>query len=251
VLIAAAFYTALRDARFLGHAADVARAASWDVYEARMELTPFDERVAMHTVRTLTTRWPFVARDRALDYRGTYRPTGLADSLALLVSRGGIAWAEAKARLAADQIAHGHPDSALAEYRGLIRDQPLAESAYRLAGRAALQLHRTNDAVGYLEQARTLTPTAEAYRLLGGVALERRDLPRAIALLDSAVTLDPTVPASLYQLSLAFGLSGNAGPARAAAARAAALDPNYPGLSPWMDALGMSMRRGFDTAPPR
>jgi lysophospholipase L1-like esterase len=242
MLIASSFFGALRDARFLGRAAEQDHLASWADYESRMELTPFDDRVAAHTVRTVTTRWPFVARDQALDYRGTYRPVGLADSLALLVSRGGIGWAEAKARVAADAMARGHPDSALAEYRGLIRDRPLAEPAYRLAARAALALHRPDDAVAYLERARTLAPTAESYRLLGGIALERRDLPKAITLLDSAVTLDPTAVASLYQLSLAFGLSGNAAPARAAAARAAALAPDYPGLAPWMATLGMRTR---------
>jgi len=239
-LIAASFFTALRDARFLGHSASEGRVGSWADYESRMELTPFDDRIAAHMVRTVTTRWPFVSRNRALDYRGTYRPVGVADSLALLVSRGGMGWAEAKARVAADAMAHGHPDSALAEYRGLIRDRPLAEPAYRLAARAALALHRPDEAVAYLECARALAPSAESYRLLGAIALERRDFPKAITLLDSAVLLDPTVAASLYQLSLAFGLSGNALPARAAAARAAQLDPRYPGLAPWMTALGMT-----------
>jgi hypothetical protein len=63
----------------------------------------------------VTTRWPFVAREAALDYRGTYRPSSLTDSLALLVSRGGMTWAEAKLRIASDEEARGHPDSAAVE----------------------------------------------------------------------------------------------------------------------------------------
>jgi tetratricopeptide (TPR) repeat protein len=239
LLIAQTFYEALRDLRFLGHEARPERLMAWPSYDARMELTAFDERIAMHTVRTITTRWPFVTRDKALDYRGTYRPRDVADSLALLVSRGGISWAPAKLRVAAEEEARGHPDSAVAEYRGLVRDRPYTELPYRLAGRALLAAHRPTDATVYLERALARAPTPETTYLLGTAALQQQDYPRAIFLLDRAVTMTPTSAAAAYQLSLAFGLSRNLAAARGAAARAAQIDPGYPGLRPWMTSLGM------------
>ncbi|MEO8334488.1 MAG: tetratricopeptide repeat protein [bacterium] len=239
-LIGEAFVAALRDQHYLGRIAASDRLAPWTDYERRMELSPFDERIVHHTVTTITTRWPFVARRDAQDYRGTYRPIDYADSLALLVSRGGMAWAEAKLRLAARDEAAGAHDAALAEYRGLLRDRPFAEPGYRLVGRALFASGRAEVAVPYLERAFSLTPTGESCYLLGVIALQLKDYPRAITWLDRAVTLQPDAVASLYQLSLAFGLSHNVQAARGAAARAAQLDPRYPGLVAWMKVIGMN-----------
>jgi hypothetical protein len=75
--------------------------------------------------------------------------------------------------------------------------------------------------------------------MLGVVALRRHEYSRAITLLDRAATAAPSAAAPVYQLSLAFGLSHNLAAARGAAARAAQLDPHYPGLATWMSTLGM------------
>ena len=238
-LIAESFFDAIRDARFLGHAAQPERLQPWAHYEAGMLLTALDSLIVHHTVMTVTTRWPFVPRDSALDYRGTYRPTSITDSLALLVSRGGMAWADAKLRLASDDEARGHPDSAAQEYLGLVRDRPLLEPPLRLAARALLEAGHDSQAVPIIERARLLAPSWESDYMLGVVALRQRDYPRAIALLDRAASAAPSAAAPVYQLSLAFGLSHNLAAARGAAARAAQLDPRYPGLSAWMSTLGM------------
>ncbi|MEP6733369.1 MAG: hypothetical protein ABJE10_22185 [bacterium] len=239
-LIAEVFADALRDEHYLERTASPARLAPWSDYERRMELSAFDERIAEHTVKTITTRWPFVAREQAQDYRGTYRPTDYADSLALLVSRGGIAWAEAKLRVAANDEAHGAPDAALREYMGLLRDRPFVETGYRLVGRAQLAAGRPEDAEPYLERAVVLTPSAESCYLLGIIALGKKDYARAITLLDQSVALSPNAVPALYQLSLAFGLSHNLQAARGAALRAARIDSRYPGLADWMKVIGMA-----------
>ncbi len=237
-LIAQSFFQSIAEARFLGRAAQPARVAPWVEYERRMALSPFDERIVHHTVQTVVTRWPFVSRNRALDYRGTYQPVDFPDSLALLVSRGGIGWADAKLRLGAYEESRNQPELALGEYVGLLRDRPLAEPAYRLVGRTLFAMGKSADALPYLERSLALAPNWESNYLLGVIALGQKDYPKAIALLDRAVTMQPEAVAPVYQLSLAFGLSKNLAAARAAAARAARLDPRYPGLAQWMQALG-------------
>jgi lysophospholipase L1-like esterase len=239
VLLAEAYFTALRSRDFLGQRIHLDRLASWREYEARMELTPFDERVAEHSVRSVSGRWPFVPRALETDYRGTYVPTDLVDSLALTVSRGGLPWAEAKLEVAALAASHGHADSALAEYRGLVRDTPFLELPNRLMGESLVALGRAGDAIPYLERALRLHPTGRSAYLLGIIALDAHQLDRAIVLLDYAARLSPTAAEPVLKLSIAFGLAKNVGAARAAAARAAALDPRLPGLSEWMSALGM------------
>ncbi len=238
-LIAAAYFDALREQRFIGRGAQLTRLAPWPEYERRMELSAFDEAIVNHTVRTITTRWPFVQRGDAIDYRGTYRPTDPADSLALLVARGGMHWAEGKLRVAAHKETSGDFVGALAEYRGLLRDKPYVEASYRLVGRALARQDRRAEARTFLERAVAIQPNAESSYLLGSLALQEKDYARAVALLDGAVTMAPLQVAPVYELSVAFGKSGNAAAARAAAARAAQLDPRHPGLAEWMTALGM------------
>ena len=236
-LIAQSFYDAIAQRGYLGRQAQPSRLAAWSVYEDHMALSTFDERIVQHIVRTVTTRWPFVSSDSAEDYRGTYRPTSMPDSLALAVSRGGVTWLEGKLRVAAAYENAGRPDSAVAEYQGLLRDLPLAEPSYRLLGRALVAAGRSAEAVPYLEHAAAMAEHGETTYLLGVIALQNRNYDQAIALLDRAVTLQPNAVAPLYQLSLAFGLSKNLVAARAAAQKAAQVDPGYPGLSQWLATL--------------
>jgi lysophospholipase L1-like esterase len=238
-LIGKGFFEALQRDAFLGRTAQMGRLGTWGDYGRRMELTGFDHRLVHHSVQTIVTRWPFVARDRAVDYRGTYRPAGLVDSLALLVSRGGASWGEAKLRVATAHELAGRPDSALAEYRGLVRDAPWREPPNRLAGRALVRLQRPDEAIPFLARSMRLVPTSEAAYLLGRIALERHQLDAAIALLDRAVQLAPGSAEPVYRLSLAFGLSRNLAAARGTAARVAQLAPRHPGLAEWMRTLGM------------
>lgn len=239
-LLARSFYEALDSTGFLGRMAQRERLAPWASYERRTTLTPFDERVAHHTVQTLAARWPFVPMARQGDYRGTYHPTGVADSLALLVSRGGLRWELAKLEVAADYQRRAFPDSARDEYAGLVRDQPLAELPRRLMAGTMLRDEKQGDeAERVLRDAFTLEPTSAGALALGRLMIERKDVPRAIPFLERAVTLDARNTAALYQLSLAYGLARDLARARATAHALARLDPGYPGLEGWMAAIGL------------
>jgi tetratricopeptide (TPR) repeat protein len=239
-LLAQAFFDALDSAAFLGRGADRARLRSWEEYQRASTLTPFDERIALHTVQTLVTRWPFVPVSQQRDYRATYRPTGVADSLALLVSRGGLRWEEAKLQVAAEYERRAHPDSAVSEYRGLVRDQPTAEYPQRLLARALLQQGDSGQGERALRTALQLEPSSGAALALGQLLIGRKDVRGALPLLEQAVQLDPANTAALYQLSLAYGLVRDIDRARSTALALARLDPRYPGLAGWMSAIGLS-----------
>jgi lysophospholipase L1-like esterase len=236
--IAQVFFEALRDAGFAGRRARLERARPPEDYLREMLLTPLDERIVLHTVRTLTLRWPFVPANRQRDYRGGYRPTGLLDSLAFDVSRG-ASWETAKLRMAAAYEARQQYDSAAAEYRGLVRDAPLFEEPLRLLGRALLAGGRTTDAEPVLERALRLKATPYTANTLATLALQRRDLRRGIALLTQSLALQPAQPPVLHQLSLAYALSGDVARAREAAVRLRRIAPGYDGLAELMEALGV------------
>jgi lysophospholipase L1-like esterase len=236
--IAQTFFDALREARFFGHAAP-GTVQPWVVYAQRMALTPFDERVAEHTVRTLVSRWPFVPASESRDYRGTYRPRDLADSLAFLVSRGGERWEAAKMALGQRLAAAGAYAAAAAEFAGLVRDLPLSELPLRMLAHALAGQGRLADAGRTLERALNVEPTADAAFDLARIRLAEKRVAEAIPLLEQATNLAPTHVAAWYQLSLAYGLTRNLAMARSTAIRAARLDPAYPGLQGWMATIGV------------
>jgi lysophospholipase L1-like esterase len=242
VLIARMYFDALHRGGFLGRRADMGRFAGWETYTARMRLTELDQRDAYHTIKTVTTRWPFLPVSRQLDYRGTYRPTDFLDSLAFTVSRGGIPWAQAKMMLAQRYVEAGDPDRAVAEYEGLIRDEPGIEVAWRLAGRALLSANQPERARPYLERAYSIKPTAFTAYSLGVIAMQEKNAPRAIALLGQSLQLSPDMPAALYQLSLAYAVTRNIERARSLAVRLAQVEPRYPGLAEWMAVIGIPPR---------
>jgi len=238
-LIARAFFDAIIADSVLGARADRARLRPWEQYVAGMALTPFDERIAAHLVRTLGSRWPFVPVERQTDYRGSYVPSDLLDSLAFDVSRG-ASWEQAKLRLAADYERRGLYDSAAAEYAGLARDAPLFDEPLRLLARALTLAGRDAAADTVMRRAVSIRPTPEALAALGTAAAKRRQLADAIAFFNRSLALQPSQPAVLYQLSLAYGMMNDVANARATAARLARIDPAYPGLREWLINLGLA-----------
>src|SRR5687768_7560563 len=240
LLLAHAYFDALRSTNFLGRQPDTERFAGWSAYEERMRLTELDHRIALHTVRAVTTRWPFVPVRKQVDYRGTYEPTDFLDSLALAASRGAIPWAQAKAMLGERLASSGDVDRAIAEYDGLIRDGPQVEVAYRLAARALLSVNQPQRARPYLERAHAISPSAFSAFSLGVIVREEGKTDLAITLLEQALRLSPDMPGALYQLSLAYGTKRDIATARALALRLAQVEPRFPGLMEWMSALGVT-----------
>lgn len=242
VLLARMYFDALHRQKFLGRRADLTRFAGWDAYTARMSLTDLDHRIAYHTVKTVTTRWPFVGVTRQLDYRGTYRPVDFIDSLAFTASRGGMPWAQAKLVAGERYVAAGETERALAELQGLMRDAPGIETGWRLAGRALFLAGQTQRARPYLIRAQTIHPTGFSAFGLGVIAMQEKNPPGAIVLFQQALLLSPDMPAALYHLSLAYGVERDLDRARALALRLAQVSPGYPGLSEWMSTIGLPAR---------
>jgi len=238
LLLGRTYFEALQHAGFLRDA-DLKRLATWDEYARRMDLTPLDYRIAYHTVKTITTRWPFLPVNAQQNYRGTYQPTDFTDSLAFAVSMGVMTWAQAKLETARRFEARGQVDSALAEYGGLIRREPHSEAGYRLAGAALLDAKQPQRARPFLEKSYAVDPTPFTAYALGVLARQSGDAQRAIALLEQSLSLSPNTPATLYQLAITYAVAHDLGHARATAARLAMVSPEYPGLVSLASALGM------------
>jgi tetratricopeptide (TPR) repeat protein len=228
-LIARVFLDALLRSDFLRASVDSAKLAPSGSYRNRMDLTPFDERIAFHSTRTLTSRWPFVQVSQQVDYRAAYRPSSLLDSLAFAVSAG-ERWEIAKFRLAADYESKSEFDSAAAEYMGLARDAPLANEPLLFLARALGEGGRTAEAEDALRRAVAIRPTTAALNVLGKRAAERKDFRQAASYFERSVSLDQAQPEVLYELALVYGMARNVPAAQQAALRLSQVAPNDPRL---------------------
>jgi tetratricopeptide (TPR) repeat protein len=238
LLLGRTYFEALKRAGLLTKA-NLGRLAAWDDYARRMDLTALDNRIVYHTVKTITTRWPFLPLNAQQNYRGTYQPTDFTDSLAFEVSMGTVHWAQAKVATARRFAARGQIDSAIAEYAGLIRREPHSEAGYRLAGAALLDAKQPERARPYLEKSYGIEPTPFTAYALGVFARQSGDPQRAIALLEQSLSLSPNSPLTLYQLAITYAVAHDMDHARATAARLAVVNPQYPGLVSLASALGM------------
>jgi tetratricopeptide (TPR) repeat protein len=237
-LIGRVFFETILRTGLLRGAVDTSRLRPWDEYARATMLTPFDERIAYHITRTLTLRWPFVPVAQQIDYRGTYVPIDLLDSLAFAVSRG-ARWEIGKLQLAADYERKRQYDSAATEYAGLVRDAQLLEEPLRLEARALGLGGHEDEAEAMLRRAVAINPSAPALAALGTRAAQRREIPEAISLFQQSLALQPYQPDVLYKLSLAYGLSRDLPNARGAAMRLAQIAPGYPGLAELLSTLGI------------
>lgn len=210
------FFSALQSSGMLSHRADFSRLKTWDQYEKQMAITRLDQRIAEHERQTVITRWPFVPFTRQRDYRGTYKPEDLLDTLAFSVARGGLKYPEAKLRLARYYESRNQIDSALAEYDGLIRDLPRSELPARYAATMLIKANQTERAIPYLEKAFSILPTASTALTLGVIALKAKQFDRAIRFLETSARLAPNNAETFYQLSLAYAFSRDIDRARAA-----------------------------------
>jgi len=237
-LVGRVFFESLLGSGLLGNRADTTRLRSWNDYSRGTELTPFDERIAYHTTRTLKSRWPFVPVSQQIDYRGQYTPTSLLDSLAFGVSAG-ARWELAKLRLGGDYERRMQFDSAVAEYAGLARDAPFNSEPWLLTARALGRAGRTAEAETALGRAVAIRPTSGALNVLGTRAAQKREPLRAISYFEQSLALEPAQPEILYQLTLSYGATRNIAAAREAALRLARIAPGYPRLPELLRILGL------------
>ncbi len=237
VLMARAYFDALRATGFLGRAADTTRLKSWQAYEDGMDLTEFDRRYAWHTIEALKGRWPFVERVDPTGYPVNYTPTDLADSAAFLAAIGGAGWPQAKTALADEYRRRGELPPALAEYRGLIREQPVNVRFMSIAADLYVQVGDTDRARAELEQANAVEPSGVFSYALGTLDVAAKRYDRAVTRFEESLRLTPDNPAVLFDLSRACDLAGDRQRARFYADRLAVVKPDYPGLVEWRSEL--------------
>jgi len=224
------FFEALRQQGFLGRPADLARLQDWSRYHDRMELTEFDREFARHEAGAVLAGWPFVPTGGPR-YGTGFQPGNQAQALAFAASVEGTGWARGKLALAEHYRAEGRADLAMAELRGLIREQPVTGSLQLLAAELYLGRAQPDSALPFLERAHALEPSARTSMALATVMLDRKDFPRGMALLEEVLRYQPDDPAAMLNLAYAHLITRQPARARMLADRLGQLHPDYPGVA--------------------
>jgi hypothetical protein len=169
VLLARTFFDALARDSVIGRRIRPTANRDWAAYDRRMELSAVDERLADLTVQSLAMRWPFVPPDRSADFTTTFRAVTPVDSAAFAAMIGAASWSSVKLEMAKRYAARGIVDSAVAEYRGVIRAFPRSAVPYAHAGLLLVRHDRARDALPYLTTARALGAGPEVSAALASV----------------------------------------------------------------------------------
>jgi tetratricopeptide (TPR) repeat protein len=237
-VIARAFFYELRASGILTRMPPGQADPDWLAVSQRLALTEFDERVALHTVRTITSRWPFVPAERQRDYRAEFRPQDMLDSIAFAVSRGEL-WERGKAALAGYYMSRGMHAAAAAEYRGLAADAPFFQEPRVLLAEALLGAGRIEDADTELHAALALGDSPRVFAVLGQAATQRGAPIEAVGWYTRALRLQPVSGELWYRLALVQAMSGNIAAARRSAERLRQLEPRNPAVPELLEALGV------------
>lgn len=211
------------------------RNEDWNNYFEKMYLTYFDHRVQWHRISTLKQGFPFVQGPKPTPYQFSYSFTDYVDSLAYASVHENLGWDRAKVEVANYFESSGQIDLALAEYYGLIRNQPWNDSPYVFAARLHLDRNEFDKAEPLLRKAYSIN-TEEPFitKMLGAIELNRGNAKTAIQLLEESVAINPKDPQALFNLSGAYGTDQQFEKAMETAQRVQELSPNFPGLRGWM-----------------
>ncbi|MCC5925153.1 MAG: hypothetical protein JJU41_01215 [Bacteroidetes bacterium] len=236
------YYETLASENFLGFSADISLQREKEYYFDGMHLTDLDHFLVKHRLHVLTRSWPFVQEPRRDIYRD-YVFENKIDSLAFDIARSEIRWEQAKVRLGEYYLNRGELDLMLAEFRGLMRDQPFNESPFLIAAQQLLDRNRLTEAYPYLRHAHGIVPSAFTYKMIGAIYVDKRAFEMGIEYLEASLELSPRDAQALFNLSGAYAQTGELQKALEIVNELISFNPSFPGVQAWKSQLESIMNQ--------
>jgi lysophospholipase L1-like esterase len=233
-LMADAFFTAMREARWISDRWDEKNIRPSSYYRKNWGFTGLDSVYAALSIAQLKGGWPFrqdSGPNRALDF---YRPATKADSIALVILKTGNSTLElGHIELAKYYESHGELDRAFKEYEALIYTVPALDLFYQPAVKVLLEMNRYEKAMQILYEALKYQETDFIDQWIGQIYLVLDYTSRGIFFLERARKLAPPDEQLLFNLSRAYF---NTSQTNKGDEILTELQRRYPG-SPYIDAL--------------
>jgi tetratricopeptide (TPR) repeat protein len=230
------YYESMTNANFLGFQADRSLQRDKQHYFEGMHLTQLDHFLVKHRLHVLTRSWPFVKEPRRDIYRD-YVFENYTDSLAFDIARNELRWEQAKVRLGEYYLNRGELDLMLAEFRGLMRDQPFNDSPFLIAAQQLLDRNRLNEAYPYLRHAHNITPNAFTYKMIGAIYVDRRQFQKGIEYLQASLERAPRDAQAMFNLSGAYAQTGEIEKALEIVNDLISFNSAFPGVQAWRTQL--------------
>ncbi|MCH8495733.1 MAG: GDSL-type esterase/lipase family protein [Balneolales bacterium] len=226
------FFESIDETNFVGHEADRSKIHPKEHYYEGMHLTELDHFVIKHRLHVLTRSWPFEREGRRDVYRD-YVFEGRIDSLAFEIVSNQKRWDVAKVELGDYYLRRGELDNMLAEYRGLMRDQPYNESPFLIAAQQLLDRNRLEEAYPYLRHAHNIDPSAFTFKMIGAIYVNQGEFARGINYLESSLERSPRDGQAMFNLSGAYGQMGEIEKALEIVNELVSFQPSFPGAMSW------------------
>ncbi len=152
-----------------------------DYYKINWGYTALDSLLAHHRIENLKTHWPFVPINAKLpDYRSSYRPGSMVDSMAFIAFRDPEEFLDnLRLDLAREYEVQGEIYKAYREYEALLRTNPYIAANYRDAASSLIRLGHLPLALKYFKKSLEYEQSFYARYRMGEIYLIKADYQNA------------------------------------------------------------------------
>jgi hypothetical protein len=183
-LMAEGFLQALRDHGMIEHYWDSTRVKSSTYYRHTWGFTELDSMIADIRIKHLKAGWPFQPETTINNFRSTYIPNGIIDSLAFARVEYDISLSVVHEKLAAYYESIGDLKHASKEYLSVAYYSPSDVSSYYYAADFAYKAKEYTDAIRYLQESPNVDTSSYAQFTLASIYYSQKNYKEALTCID-------------------------------------------------------------------
>jgi tetratricopeptide (TPR) repeat protein/lysophospholipase L1-like esterase len=229
-LMAEGFLRAIQQHGMIEKNWDSTRVLPWTYYRYRWGFTELDSMIAVIRIKHLKAGWPFQPETKINDFRATYIPHGMIDSLAFMsIKYADVSSSMVHKKLAAYYESIGDLKHASKEYLSMAYISPINVSSFYHAADLAYKAEEYNNAVRYLKESPDPDTSSYVQFTLATIYASQKKYKEALASIDKLQNLQVGKNNYLQVLRLKYKIlvdSGLAGEAEQTLARMKEVDPS-------------------------
>jgi tetratricopeptide (TPR) repeat protein len=184
-LMAEGFLNALRDHGMIENYWDSTRVRPWTYYRHNWGFTELDSMIAVIRIKHLKAGWPFQPETSVNNFRTTYIPNGMIDSLAFTILKYvDVSSSMIHKKLAAYYESMGDLKHASKEYLSLAYISPSDVSSYYYAADLAYKAKEYTNAIRYLQESPNADTSSYAQFTLASIYYSQKNNKEALTCID-------------------------------------------------------------------
>jgi lysophospholipase L1-like esterase len=184
-LMAEGFLTALREHGMLENNWDSTRMKPWTYYRYHWGFTELDSMIAVIRIKQLKAGWPFQPETTVNNFRTTYTPNGIIDSLAFIsIKYVDVSSSMVHKKLATYYESIGDLKRASKEYLSLAYISPSDVASYYYAADLAYKAKEYTNAIRYLQESPNADTSSYAQFALASIYYSQKNNKEALTCID-------------------------------------------------------------------